>query len=126
MITLNPLVVRYERIEDATRPASTEAYVIIDKLSYLPFGLWDSELNIYSEFTNVPDGVRTLSRAPLGFVSESTWRVCERNDGSGWMLEERVEGVCPWGLKWFVEGTMAKAHETAMANFVEKLKQTEI
>ena len=112
--------VRYQAYSLST---DTKAYIITDKLSYLPFGLWDSELNYTTEFTNTPDGVRTMSKAPLGFVVESRWGVREQEDGSGWVVEERVEGKCPWGLKWFVQGTMEKAHETVLANFVEKMKQ---
>lgn len=59
----------------------------------------------------------------MGFVSESTW--CVREGNGGWVVEEHVEAKCPWALKWFVQGTIDKAHKTVLANFIEKLKQLE-
>ncbi|KAF4302088.1 hypothetical protein GTA08_BOTSDO09983 [Botryosphaeria dothidea] len=118
LISLNPLLARYERIPPSH--GAPNAYIITDRLPYLPFGLWTGELHIYAEFVDKADGVLTKVRAPGGFVSEGVYSV--REEEGKWMVEESVEARCPLGLGWYVEGTTKKSHEVILGKFVEEVR----
>ncbi|OJD35785.1 uncharacterized protein BKCO1_1500095 [Diplodia corticola] len=146
VLTLNPLVVRYERVAvdsnaDAAAAAAAassppraasssprETYLVWDSISYIPgTHLWDGELGFRAEFEDTPDGTTAAVVAPLGFRSRVEWRIV-RDDGggdggagAGWRAEESVTAACPWGLRWFVEGTMRRAHEVIMGRFVQRV-----
>ncbi|GME36822.1 hypothetical protein GTA08_BOTSDO09983 [Neofusicoccum parvum] len=125
VIELGPLLARYARVEDDDGPGpgpGVDRYTITEKLAYLPWGLWDGELDVRAEFVDTADGVRTTARAPLGFVGMGEW-VVKDGEGGGLVLEETVRSTCPVGMRWFVEGTMRRSHETLLARFVERLKE---
>ncbi|KAH7065281.1 hypothetical protein B0J12DRAFT_734618 [Macrophomina phaseolina] len=121
MIRLGPLMQRYERIPPSSPAETSNAYIITDKLPYLPFGLWTGELSIYAEFVDTEEGLVTKVRAPGGFVSEGVWKVKEEG-GERWAVEERMVARCPWGMGWYVEGTTRKAHEAVLGRFVAEVR----
>lgn len=137
VLTLGPLVTRYERVVDdddganasssarsaASSNSNKETYLVWETISYLPgTHLWDAELEIKAEFEDTPDGTRAEVTAPLGFRSCFEWKIVkEDSTNGGWRAEESVTAACPWGLRWFVEGTMRKAHEVIVERFVERV-----
>lgn len=137
VLTLGPLVTRYERVVDdddganasssarsaASSNSNKETYLVWETISYLPgTHLWDAELEIKAEFEDTPDGTRAEVTAPLGFRSCFEWKIVkEDSTNGGWRAEESVTAAYPWGLRWFVEGTMRKAHEVIVERFVERV-----
>ncbi|KAL0264559.1 hypothetical protein SLS55_000509 [Diplodia seriata] len=131
VVTLSPLVTRYERVDDDkdsdnneggdAANKNKETYLVWETISYLPgTHLWDSELGIEASFEDTTDGTKAAVTAPLGFKSCFEWKIV-RDESGGWMAEESVTATCPWGLRWFVEGTMRKAHEVILGRFVERV-----
>ncbi|GME50197.1 uncharacterized protein LTHEOB_7601 [Neofusicoccum parvum] len=140
VVQLNPLLARYERLSSGPAGVGSaseggdggggddydgltrETYLITETMSYVPgTHLLDRELSFELDVVDTAAGLRTVARAPMGFVSEQEWVVREAGEGGRCVVEERVTATCPWGLRWFVEGTMRKSHETILGRFVEKV-----
>ncbi|KAI9701361.1 MAG: hypothetical protein M1820_006452 [Bogoriella megaspora] len=135
MITLNPLVLNHELASftpvpkfrddtDATNPrTATHKYSITDKISYLPHGLWDSNMTYTGWFANTADGLRTWVQAAAGVEVQGLWFVREAMGGRGLVLEEEATVNCSSLLKPFVEGELRKSHEVLHKRFLERLGQ---
>ncbi|EOD44540.1 hypothetical protein UCRNP2_8762 [Neofusicoccum parvum UCRNP2] len=73
VIELGPLLARYARVEDddpgseraqgsPPPPPGVDRYTITEKLAYLPWGLWDGELDVRAEFVDTADGSLDLDK----------------------------------------------------------------
>lgn len=82
LITISPVVVRYEEVEPPGGIASrldTKHYLLEDAIAYLPFGLWEGTKEVNVSYTNREDGVTVIKNAPFGFTFHELWSVREVN-----------------------------------------------
>ncbi|KAK3987646.1 hypothetical protein QBC44DRAFT_399811 [Cladorrhinum sp. PSN332] len=85
LINLSPYVISSRKIitSDSYTPKSNDPKVqlwkVTDKVSILPFGLWDSSVEVPLEFVNKGDGVEVSKFPPLmGLVIRERWAVDEK------------------------------------------------
>ena len=132
MITLNPLVIAHHPLQPASGDSpSKSAYSIRDRIAYLPFHLWDTEITYTASFENTPTGVKTVTHAPAGLEICAEWKVLSlsetkhNEDSSGEarsIIEETATVTCNALLMPFVKYTMRNSHEELKREFVERLK----
>ncbi|KAI9863893.1 MAG: hypothetical protein M1813_003545 [Trichoglossum hirsutum] len=144
LIRLNPLVTSHHLVSpsddvSSASPSDTAAttnpntvtpltYEITDAIPLLPGGLWQTETIYKAEFTDLPDGLRTVVHAPLGVEATARWSVGrgEEVDGGGdgdgnravWLKEE-VEVRCSGFLMPVVKRMLKGSHEALHEKLVE-------
>lgn len=80
LITISPVVIRYQEVEPPAGVASrldTKHYRLEDSISYLPFGLWEGTKDVNVSYKNREDGVTVVKNAPFGFTFHELWSVRE-------------------------------------------------
>ena len=117
MITLNPLVISHVPAPtDNSETSVSTTYSITERISYLPFHLWDSEFTFTASFENTSSGLDTVTHAPAGVDLDSRWKVLSvgallgRNDHKGCWLEETVKVTCSILLMPYVKSSMKGSH----------------
>jgi len=130
MIMLQPLVQSYEVLpEDYTSTVESPIrnYRITEKLSYLPFHLWDAPLSFLASFQDRPAGVFTRVQAPMGVQLKVEWEVVRAEDveagAEGWILKETVVVTSNAVFMPFVKMTMRKAHEEMQVRFLKRCSE---
>lgn len=146
MIELNPLVKSHHSLnttssQEAQGPSTSKCtHSITDSLSYLPFHLWDSEINYTAAFLDIEDGLVTEVSAPLDVKIVGEWKLMSPNErsstcysessaGNGcgeedWILQETATVSCSIFLMPFVKGQIKQSHEDVHQRFRKRLEGT--
>ncbi|MCJ1274648.1 hypothetical protein MMC21_002445 [Puttea exsequens] len=138
MIDLNPLVIERHPIK-APKEATAEEfhcawYAITDKINYLPGGLYSGSLTFNACFHDLPDGLQTHIKAPMGLDMKGRWKLGGSLPGeprqpvelganipkTGLWLREDVDMKCNFTMTKFVRAKTVKAHGTLVARLIEK------
>lgn len=128
LITINPIVVKYQQISppaDAALQPGVKQYELHDEITYLPFGLWKGSKTVHVTYTDREDGVTVVKQAPFGFLFQEMWTV--RLAQSGLEVDVQVE-MSGWqvGVLAF-KSYMQKNHRTYLDLVVEGMgKSTEV
>lgn len=138
MIDLNPLVKERHPI-----PAPPDAppeekhctwYSLTDTISYLPGGFATGEISYTAVFNDIPNGLLTHCRAPLGVDIRSRWTLNGSLPGepperaeigigapaTGLYIREDVDLRCNILLAGFIKRTTKKAHQSLVDNLAAK------
>lgn len=125
LITMSPIVTRYE---EAQRQGEKIKYDVWEKIDLLPFGLWKHEIKFNCSFENKSDGVTSWIEAPMGLTSKAVYSVKtptnpkDVESGGEWVLDESIDSSCNFLLKAFVEGTMVSTRKKMHARILAKAK----
>ena len=132
MITLNPLVISHDRIPLAPADSTSKSrYSIRDRIAYLPFHIWDTEITYTASFENTPTGVKTVTNAPAGLEICAEWKVLpipknkneeDWNGEEGLIVEETASVTCNALLMPYIRHTMSRSHEELKRKFVARLE----
>ncbi|TFK72690.1 hypothetical protein BDN72DRAFT_835746 [Pluteus cervinus] len=138
MISLNPLVTEYHRIEAPSHAAPDELdcvwYSVTDKISYLPGGLITGHVTYTVAFDRLPNGIQSHCYAPAGVDLREKWTlngtlpgeppepVQLGAPGSGLYMREDVDMRCNLLMSGFVKKTLKKAHATLVDRIKDKIK----
>ena len=107
-----------------TSAGVTATYEVTESIPLLPGGLWRTRTVFAAEFTDLPDGLRTVVRASLGVAATARWLVDgggeDNGEGGGPVrLREEVEVRCSGFLIPFVKRTMKVSHEALHGRLME-------
>ncbi|KXT06809.1 hypothetical protein AC578_7105 [Pseudocercospora eumusae] len=125
LITMSPIVTRYE---EAERQGEKVKYHVWENIDLLPFGLWKHEIKFDCSFENNTDGVTTWIEAPMGLTSKAVYSVIKTptssnvESGGECVLDESIDSSCNFFLKAFVEGTMVSTRKKMHARILAKAK----
>lgn len=75
---VSPVVVAWKEIEkdsDASQTTPSRVYEVTDAVSVLPYGLYNTTVQVKIEFANFEDGVMITKHAILGLVFRETWTI---------------------------------------------------
>lgn len=115
IISLSPYVAEYHPLVSPSTN-TVRAYEIIDKINYLPFGLYSAKVSVKAEFTNKTSGVTTIRNAPLGITIQEDWSVqplepTTENDGTRVELTLKVKMSGSHFTLAIFKGMMERNHE---------------
>lgn len=138
MIDLNPLVTERHPIKPPPTAPQDELdcvwYSMTDKISY---GLASSDVSYTCAFHDLPDGIQTHCRAPLGVDIRDRWTLCGTlpgeppepvelgigAPGAGVLyIREDVDLRCNLLLAGFVKKNLKRSHATLVEHLVAKTK----
>ncbi|MCJ1303290.1 hypothetical protein MMC08_006098 [Hypocenomyce scalaris] len=144
MIELNPLVISHHCVDSSSSPGvyelpnSTSTHRITDRVSYMPYHLWDSQITYMATFQNNETGLVTQVSAPLGVEIIGEWKLLstselssiDHNEGSAgapggeedWVLQETATVSCSILLMPFVKAQIQQSHEEMHQRFREQLE----
>ena len=144
MIELNPLVISHHSVDSSSSPgayelpSSTSTYIITDRVSYLPYHLWNSQIAYTATFQNNEAGLVTQVSAPLGVETTGEWKLLstnelsftDHNEGSAgtqgeeedWVLQETATVSCSILLMPFVKAQIQQSHKEMHQRFREQLE----
>ncbi|KAF9069095.1 hypothetical protein BDP27DRAFT_1326010 [Rhodocollybia butyracea] len=119
MISLNPLVTKFEAL-DSSKP---NLYTIHDDLSFL--GLFKMDVAYTVEFDPTTDGTDNKVLAGAGTTLEQKWRVSRKKGDRLEQVEisETVTVTCFFLFYPFILATMSGAHNRLLDSLVEKLEK---
>lgn len=145
MISLNPLVLRHTPCDPPPAASPDEAahatwYEITDKIAYLPFDLYTSELSYKACFYDLPNGLQTHVFAPAGVDIRAKWSVGgnmpgerredrelgEEKEGiprEGLYCREEVDLRCNVVMSGFIRRNMKKSHGEMAEKLVERARR---
>lgn len=145
MITVNPLVTAHTLLPESAfeafkhEPALSgpaPVYSITDDMSATASsdsggGSWrggwakrfvPDAITYQACFLNREDGMLTITHAPMGVRSVTTWLVKEGGEG-GLVLEERGEVTSNRMLMGFIKTTLQESHDKLVRDFVKVLEK---
>ncbi|KAL8285621.1 hypothetical protein RB597_002607 [Gaeumannomyces tritici] len=138
MIDLNPLIKERHPIPVPADAPTDERrcawYSLTDEISYLPGGIVTGDISYTAAFSDLPNGIQTHCRAPLGVDIRSRWtlngylpgEVPERTEigikapAKGLYIREDVELRCNVLMASFVKKTTKRAHMTLVTTLLRK------
>ena len=138
MIDLNPLIKERHPIPvPADAPADERRcawYSLTDEISYLPGGMATGDVSYTAAFSDLPNGIQTHCRAPLGVDIRSRWTLNGSLPGEaperaeigigapakGLYIREDVELRCNVLMASFVKKTTKRAHATLVSTLARK------
>lgn len=125
LITMSPIVTRYE---EAERDGDKIKYAVWEHVDFLPFGLWRKEIKFFCSFENKDDGVVSWIEAPLGLMSKADYSLrtppnpADVESGGEWELDETIHSSCNFFLRAFVESTMLATRKKMHERILEKAR----
>lgn len=141
MIDLNPLVKERHPIRPPPGCPDDEAsctwYSLTDRIAYLPGGLASGDASYTCAFHNLPSGIQTHCRAPLGVDILDRWTLGGRLPGeqpepvelgigappAGQLyIREDVDLRCNLLMTGFVRKNLTRAHATLVDRLVERAR----
>ncbi len=142
MIDLNPLVkerhpIRAPADADADEAARCTWYSLTDAITYLPGGLASGDVSYTCAFHDLPDGLQTHCRAPLGVDIRDRWSLNGSLPGepaepvelgldapaAGLYIREDVDLRCNVFMAGFVKKTLKKSHAALVAHLAAKAQR---
>ena len=100
-------------------------YNVRKKISYLPYGLWDSSVCFLAEFSLLDDGLCTKVDAGMGVKIENTYSIKTEDRGKTWRLEETAKIDCSALLSAFVVSSLRLDHEGLRKALIDRLQNGE-
>jgi hypothetical protein len=140
MIDLNPLVKERHPIKPPPEAPADETnciwYSLTDRITYLPGGLAGGDISYTCAFHDLPDGIQTHCRAPLGVDIREKWTLNGTLPGeppepvelgigapaTGLYIREDVDLRCNFLMAGFVRKNLTKAHAKLVDRLVERAK----
>ncbi|KAJ9138854.1 Nacht and wd40 domain protein [Pleurostoma richardsiae] len=141
MIDLNPLIMERHPIDPPADCPPEERhciwYSLTDKIAYLPGGLATGDVSYTCAFHDLPDGIQTHCRAPLGVDIRDKWTLNGTLPGepvqpvelgigaplTGLYIREDVDLRCNILTTAFVKKNLKKSHATLVEHLVAKAKR---
>lgn len=132
LMELNPLV-KSHHLLNPTSPQEAQdsstskcTYRITERLSYLPFHLWDSEITFTATFQDTELGLITKVSAPLGVEMNSEWKLLTSNERrSDSLLQRSVGNGIGEEEEWILQETATVSCSMFMMPFVKtQIKQS--
>lgn len=141
IIRLNPLVKDCSRIRPPLDADPEEArciwYSITDEISYIPGGIASGNISYTCVFNNLPTGIQTHCRAPMGVDIQEKWTVNGSLPGeplepvelglnapqTGLYIREDVDLKCNVLMAGFVKKNLKKSHGTLVARLATKAQK---
>lgn len=138
MIDLNPLVIERHFINPPQNVDLDERkcvwYSMTDRIDYLPGGKVSGDISYTCAFHDLPNGIQTHCRAPMGVDIRNKWTLNGSLPGepsepiemgigaptSGLYLREDVDLRCNILMTSFVKRNLKKSHATLVSKLVEK------
>lgn len=132
MMDFSPLMIKNERTLTPPHdpspfldPTTAVSYNVTEKISYLPFHIWDGLIEFQCSFEDHPFGYKSKVFAAAGTVIESISQIVESMDGE-WVLKEEAIVTCNTMLKPLIESTFKAAHERIHVQFMERLQREQL
>ncbi|PSR79313.1 hypothetical protein BD289DRAFT_442636 [Coniella lustricola] len=151
MIDLNPLVIERHPIQPPSGADSDERdctwYSLTDRIDYLPGGKVSGDISYTCAFHDLPDGLQTHCRAPLGVDIRDRWTLNGSLPGehasaaaaassvplspvkgapaSGLYIREDVDLRCNILMTAFVKKNLKKSHAALVAQLVTRARLAE-
>lgn len=132
VIDFSPLVIKSDRtltpLNDPAPfldPATAVSYNVTDKISYLPFHIWDGLIEYQCSFEDHPFGYKSKVWAAAGTIIEGICQIVESMDGE-WVLKEEAIVTCNVLLKPLIESTFRASHEKLHVQFMETLRRQQL
>lgn len=122
LIKMDPHLVSYTSLPSSPSTPETKIYKVLDKMEQIPKALWSQDVHSDLQYTNLPNGIRTNVKAPLGLVMD-THLIVEERPGGQLVITEDVEIKCSRLMMPVVKGQCEANWKDIHKRFIEMVKK---
>jgi hypothetical protein len=122
LLGLNPNILEVTELPHLPERPDTRRYALRKKLSYLPYGMWDSSVSFLASFFLLGEGLRITVDTGMGVKTENVYRIKSEDQGKTWRLEETATVDCSAILAPFVVSSLKSDHKGLRRALIERLE----